>query len=458
MSIGIVRHRKSEFTDAGVFAPVWWKKSPLKVCSTCRDHVPFPVTFQVEAMYHWGPCWDSQLLIATWMAAVARYRLDSTAEHLEHLIAPLLKAGWKVDDFYLYDGNLGGNAAWQPKAATFEPDPTLSKVERQDLDAAIAIAKKLKTFGADVVCSKVFNHYDTSADDRSFINGSDLVTPTAVFFEKPWAICSSQFCSHAQRDQHVVATSWSTKKKGAGFQYSYVMYRHVHLRWCLQVEGLRFGCCKSLAPSLCSRGWPHVFLGDAASMKWNIHPGIDYVFLADPAANILGNVCKYLVWPGDMGTLGYNIWSAQDPTTVNCPTGSLPTSPIQKSLKYQPGWFQCNELAACSWPSKGRFWSQTCALICHVETQQRLEVQVKTRNLRVPLKLFQLFPWNGVGHGRPRTEKGSWMMLNVCVLLEIPMNFHVPARSGRVSELGRVDAGQGAMQSQSRLDGMQSYH
>ena len=51
------------------------------------------------------------------MAAVARYRLDSTAEHLEHLIAPLLKAGWKVDDFYLYDGNLGGNAAWQPKAA-----------------------------------------------------------------------------------------------------------------------------------------------------------------------------------------------------------------------------------------------------------------------------------------------------------------------------------------------------
>jgi hypothetical protein len=42
-------------------------------------------------------------------------------------------------------------------------------------------------------------------------------------------------------------------------------------------------------------------------MKWNIHPGIDYVFLADPAANILGNVYKYLVWPRDMGTLGYNI-------------------------------------------------------------------------------------------------------------------------------------------------------
>jgi hypothetical protein len=50
------------------------------------------------------------------------------------------------------------------------------------------------------------------------------------------------------------------------------------------------------------------------------------------------------------------------------------------------------------------------------------------------------------------------MMLNVCVLLETRINFHIPARSGRVSELGRVDAGQGAMQSQSHLDGMQSYN
>ena len=234
MSIGIVRHWKSEFTDAGVFAPVWWKKSPLNVCSTCRDHVPFAVTFQVEAMYHWGPCWDSQLPIATWMAAVARYHLDSTAEHLEHLehlIAPLLKAGWKVDDFYLYDDNLGGNAAWQAKAATFEPDPTLSKVERQDLDAAMAIAKKLKTFGADVVCSKVFNHYDNSADDRSFISGSDLVTPTAgLFWENVGHLLLAILFTCTKRSTCCgnKLKIWSTKKKRRRIS---VFIRHVSSCW-----------------------------------------------------------------------------------------------------------------------------------------------------------------------------------------------------------------------------------
>ena len=67
---------------------------------------------------------------------VARYQLDSTAEHL---IAPLYKAGWKVDDFYsLYDGNLGDNDTWHRQAAKFEPEPSLSEVKRQDLDATIA--------------------------------------------------------------------------------------------------------------------------------------------------------------------------------------------------------------------------------------------------------------------------------------------------------------------------------
>jgi hypothetical protein len=67
---------------------------------------------------------------------VARYHLDSTAEHL---IAPLDKAGWKVDYFYsLYDGNLGDNDTWHRQAAKFEPEPSLSEVKRQDLDATIA--------------------------------------------------------------------------------------------------------------------------------------------------------------------------------------------------------------------------------------------------------------------------------------------------------------------------------
>ena len=59
---------------------------------------------------------------------VARYHLDSTAEHL---IAPLDKAGWKVDYFYsLYDGNLATNSRTNqlvPVSSFFEavgPDKT----------------------------------------------------------------------------------------------------------------------------------------------------------------------------------------------------------------------------------------------------------------------------------------------------------------------------------------------
>ena len=97
--------------------------------------------------------------------SAARYHLDSRAEHL---IAPRNKAGWKVDYIYsLYDGSIGHNATWQPRAAKFKPDPNLSDVQRQDLDATIT--QKIKTVGADITCSKVFNHYDTSGDDLSFI-------------------------------------------------------------------------------------------------------------------------------------------------------------------------------------------------------------------------------------------------------------------------------------------------
>jgi len=82
-------------------------------------------------------------------------------------------------------------------------EPSLSEVKRQDLDATIA--KKNKTFGADVGCWKAFNHYDTSPDDLPFISGSGLVAPLEGV--RTWVNCPSQFCPHAQRNQHVVATS-----------------------------------------------------------------------------------------------------------------------------------------------------------------------------------------------------------------------------------------------------------
>jgi hypothetical protein len=243
------------------------------------------------------------------MAAVARYHLDSTAEHLEHLehlIAPLLKAGWKVDDFYLYDDNLGGNAAWQPKAATFEPDPTLSKVERQDLDAAMAIAKKLKTFGADVGSSKVFNHYDTSPDDLSFISGNDSVA-RLWSGKKRGSIARRNFV-HVHKEINMLwqQVEIQEKKKGAGFQYSYVMFIRDDAYWLkdfdlvlmLQITGGRHH----------SAAGGQVFSLDCepASMRLDVHPGlVDYLFLADrTAANIFGNLYKYLIRPGDFG----NAW------------------------------------------------------------------------------------------------------------------------------------------------------
>ena len=94
------------------------------------------------------------------------------------------------------------------------------------------------------------------------------------------------------------------KKKGAGFQYSYVMFIRDDAYWLkdfdldlmLQITGGR-------RHSAAGTGQMFSLDCDPASMKWDVHPGlVDFVFLADrAAANILGNVYKYLVQPSDMG-------------------------------------------------------------------------------------------------------------------------------------------------------------
>ena len=158
---------------------------------------------------------DSQTIAILMAGTVARYHLDSTAEHL---IAPLGKAGWKVDYFYsLCDGNLGDNATWKKKAARFEPDPTWSEVKRQDIDATIA--QKLKTFGADVGSSKVFNHYDTSPDDLSFISGNDSVAPLWSG-KKRGSIARRNFCPRAQRNQHVCGNKLRYRKRRKAQDFS----------------------------------------------------------------------------------------------------------------------------------------------------------------------------------------------------------------------------------------------
>ena len=242
---------------------------------------------------------DSQTIAILMAGTVARYHLDSTAEHL---IAPLGKAGWKVDYFYsLCDGNLGDNATWKKKAARFEPDPTWSEVKRQDIDATIA--QKLKTFGADVGSSKVFNHYDTSLDDLSFISGNDSVAPLWSG-KKRGSIARRNFV-HVHKEINMLwqQVEIQEKKKGAGFQYSYVMFIRDDAYWLkdfdldlmLQITGGRHHSAGGQVFSLDC---------EPASMRLDVHPGlVDYLFLADrTAATIFGNLYKYLIRPGDFGT------------------------------------------------------------------------------------------------------------------------------------------------------------
>ena len=233
--------------------------------------------------------------------SVARYHLDSTAEHL---IAPLHKAGWNVDYFYsLYDGSIGDNATWQPRAAKFEPDPTLSDVQRQDLDATIT--QKIKHFGADVECSKVFNHYDTSPDDLSFINETDSVAQLWHGLERG-SIARRNFV-HMHKEINMLWQQVETREKdlGAGFQYSYVMFVRDDAYWLRDFDlDLMLNTIGGRRHSAAGRGHVYSLDCEPRSMKWDIHPGlVDYVFLADrTAAQIFGNVYKYLVRPSDIGT------------------------------------------------------------------------------------------------------------------------------------------------------------
>ena len=127
------------------------------------------------------------------------------------------------------------------------------------------------------------------------------------------------------------------------------------------------------------------------------------------SANLLRNVHKHhqapcsAWWHGEhWGILSANNWSAQDLTAVNCSTGSLPT---------QPAWWK----NATSWAFGRAVAASTAAPWCaqHVETQQQLDLQVKTRTRRACHgNWFSHFPRNRVGPGRPRTQNGCWMMLN----------------------------------------------
>ena len=203
--------------------------------------------------------------------SAARYHLDSRAEHL---IAPRNKAGWKVDYIYsLYDGSIGHNATWQPRAAKFKPDPNLSDVQRQDLDATIT--QKIKTVGADITCSKVFNHYDTSGDDLSFINETDSVA-------RLWrgsgrgSIARRNFV-HMHKEINMLWQQVETheKEKGTGFQYAYVMFVRDDAYWLKDFNlGLMANTTGGRRHSAAGRGHMYSLDGEPRSMKWDIHPGL----------------------------------------------------------------------------------------------------------------------------------------------------------------------------------------
>lgn len=225
---------------------------------------------------------------------LARYQLGSTTEHL---IAPLHKAGWKVDYFYsLYDGKLGANNTWRGWAENFEPDPLLSHVQRQDLDATIS--QRLKMFGADVGKSKVYNHTDPSLDDLSFIHGNNYGLWN---WSARGAIARRNFVL-MHKEINILWRQVETREKkiGAGFQYSYVMFLRDDAYWLKDFDldlmlqiGNRTGRGQIFTMGGCNR----------ASAKFDVRRGlVDFIFLVDrTAANIFGNIYKYIARPGDMG-------------------------------------------------------------------------------------------------------------------------------------------------------------
>jgi hypothetical protein len=158
---------------------------------------------------------------------VARYQLDSTAEHL---IAPLYKAGWKVDDFYsLYDGNLGDNDTWHRQAAKFEPEPSLSEVKRQDLDATIA----KKNSRHLVQRLAVRRRLTTTTPARTICHSSveAVWLPHWRGLERG-SIAHRDFV-HMCKEINMLWQQVETheKEKGAGFQYSYVMFIRDDAYW-----------------------------------------------------------------------------------------------------------------------------------------------------------------------------------------------------------------------------------
>ena len=127
----------------------------------------------------------------------------------------------------------------------------------------------------------MFNHHDTSPDDLSFISGSDSVA--RLWHGSGRGSIARRNFVHMHKEINMLWQQVETheKKKGAGFQYSYVMFIRDDAYWLkdfdldlmLQITGGR-------RHSAAGRGQMFSLDCDPAS-KWDVHPGlVDFVFLA----------------------------------------------------------------------------------------------------------------------------------------------------------------------------------
>jgi hypothetical protein len=135
-----------------------------------------------------------------------------------------------VDYFYsLYDGNLGDNDTWHRQAAKFEPEPSLSEVKRQDLDATIA----KKNSRHLVQRLAVRRRLTTTTPARTICHSSveAVWLPHWRGLERG-SIAHRDFV-HMCKEINMLWQQVETheKEKGAGFQYSYVMFIRDDAYW-----------------------------------------------------------------------------------------------------------------------------------------------------------------------------------------------------------------------------------